>query len=159
MRLKFAVIVMILLSSTIVAAEPATKADVQAVETKVNEIDKRLIRLETKVDEMDARLTTRIEELDKRLTNRIEELDKRLTTRIEEMDKRLTARIDMLFWAIGALIGIVLAVIALPQLLGYFQEKRAREDFRQQIRDLTQRLEEQQQEIEELKSRRIVTRP
>jgi beta-lactamase regulating signal transducer with metallopeptidase domain len=130
-----------LLLSTLASAQPLTKSDLEvlatklsSLETTVNEVDKRLTRLETKVDEM----------------------DKRLTNKVEELDKRLTARIDLLFWAIGALIAVVLAVIALPQLLGYLQEKRARADFQKRIEELEQRLEQQQQEIEVLKSQRIV---
>jgi len=142
MAFKFAVIAMLLLSSTVVAAEPATKADIQALDAKVNEMDKRLIRLETKVDEMDKRLVAQIQAIQIAVT---------------EMDKRLTARIDVLFWAIGSLIGIVLAVIVLLQILGYFQDKRERENFQKQLAELQQQFQQQQREIEELKSRRIVT--
>jgi cell division protein FtsL len=80
----------------------------------------------------------------------------RIETKVDEMDKRLTARIDILFWAIGVLIAIILAVIALPQLLGYFQEKKARVDFQKRIEKLEQLIEQQQQEIEALKSRRVL---
>ena len=153
MELKFALILMMLLSATVAFAQPATTADIQALETQVNEMDKRLIRLETQVDEMDKRLTNKMEELDKRLAAQIQAVQ----TTIIEMDKRLTARIDVLFWAIGTLIGIVLAVIVLPQVLGYFQEKRGREELQKQIQELSQRVERQQWEIEELKARRIVT--
>jgi predicted nucleic acid-binding Zn-ribbon protein len=135
-----------LLFPTLVSAQQATKADIQALELK---------------------MITTITEMDKRLTNQIADLDKRLTvlqTTVTEMDKRLTAQIqaiqttiNVLFWAIGALIALVLAVITLPQLLGYFQEKRAHIDFQKEIDELKQRLEQQQQEIESLKSRRVVT--
>ena len=68
------------LSATASAQEPATKADLQALELK--------------------------------LTNQMTEMGKRLTGQIAALDKRLTTRIDVLFWAMSALIGIVLAVIA-----------------------------------------------
>lgn len=105
---------------------------------------------------MDKRLTAQIQAVQTTMS----EMDKRLTNEIDELDNRLTSRIDTLFWAIGALIGIILTVIALPQLLGFFQEKRARAEFEKkmeanfqgQIEALKQRLERQQQEIEELKS-------
>ena len=150
--------------STVAFAQQVTKADIDTLTTKVsnlettvNNIDKRLIRLETKVGEMD-----------KRMTKQIDDLDKRLTNKIEEMDRRITARIDLLFWAIGAVIGVVLAVIALPQLLGYLQGRREREDMQTKIEqqqadtqkmidELKTRIDQQQQEIQELKSRRIVT--
>lgn len=154
MKLKLTLILIGLLFSPLAAAQPATKADVQALaakmstlDDKVNEIDKRLTRLETKVDEMD-----------KRLTNQIDEMDKRLINRIEELDKRLTVRIDALFWAIGGLIGVVLAVIALPQLLEFFQGRRERIEFQKRIDALEFRMGQHQHEIAELKARSIITR-
>ncbi|HIE25839.1 TPA: hypothetical protein EYP66_00965 [Candidatus Poribacteria bacterium] len=132
-----------------VSAQQATKADIQALELKMI----------TTLTEMDKRLTSQIADLDKQLTalqTTVTEMDKRLTNKISEMDKRVTTQINVLFWAIGALIALVLAVIALPQLLGYFQEKKARSDFQQEIDELKRRLEQQQQEIETLKSQRIV---
>ena len=126
-----------LLLPIIASAQQLTKADIQALELKmittITEMDKRLTK---QIAELDKRLTSQIAELDKRLTSQmtglqttVTEMDKRLTNRIEELDKRLSSQINVLFWAIGALIAVVLAVIALPQLLGYFQEKRARTDF------------------------------
>jgi len=125
--------------STVASAQQATRSDIQALESKITNLE------------------TTVREMDKRLTNQIVELDKRLTNQIVELDKRLSSQINTLFWAIGALIGLVLAVIVLPQLLGYFQEKRARTDFQKQIDELEQRLEQYHREIEELKSRRLVT--
>jgi len=160
-----------LLFSTAASAQQATKTDIQALEAKIT-------NLETTVREMDKRLTVQIQavqttmaEMDKRLTAQIQatqativEMDKRLTAQIQatqatiaEMDKRMNIQTKILFWAISTLIGVVLAVIALPQLLGYFREKRARVDFQEQVNELKQRIEQQQQEIETLKSQRIVT--
>ena len=128
-----------LLLSTVASAQQATRSDIQALESKITNLE------------------TTVREMDKRLTNQIVELDKRLTNQIVELDKRLSFQIKMLFWAISTLIGLVLAVIVLPQLLGYFQEKRARTDFQKQIAELEQHLEQYHREVEELKSRRIVT--
>jgi len=146
---------------TLAPAQPVTKADIQLLEAKIT-------NLETTVREMDKRLTAQIQtvqttvqttitEMDKRLTAQMQAMDKRLTAQMQAMDKRVTTQINVLFWAIGALIAVVLAVIALPQLLGYFQEKRARTDFQEMIDELSQRVEQQQQEIDELKSRKLVT--
>jgi len=133
-----------LLFPTATFAQQATRMDIQVLESKIT-------NLETIVREMDKRLTNQISELDKRLTAQIQAVQ----TTMAEMDKRMTTQINVLFWAIGALVAVVLAVIALPQLLGYFQEKRARADFQKEIDGLKQRLEQQQQEIESLKSRRL----
>jgi peptidoglycan hydrolase CwlO-like protein len=151
---------LLLFPSSIAFAQPATKADIQALELKLieklTETDKRL---SSKIEDVDKRLSSKIEDVDKRLTGQIAELDKRmaqLQTKVDEMDKRLTARIDLLFWAMGSLIAVVLAVIALPQVLGYLQGKRERADLQKQIDALSQQVKQQQQEIEELKSRRII---
>jgi len=143
-------LLLFLLFPTLVSAQQATKADIQALELKMI----------TTITEMDKRLTKQIADIDKRLTGlqtTVSEMDKRLTNQIEELDKRLSSQIRVLFWAIGALIAVVLAVIALPQMLGYFQEKRARVDFQKEIDELKQLLEQYHQEIETLKSQRIVT--
>ena len=137
-------------------AQQATKADLQALELKLtNQIDE----LDQQIDEVDKRLI--------RLEIIVKEMESRLTNRIDELDKRLTTRIDVLFWAISALIGVVLAVIAVPQLLGYLQGRQERGDMRKIIEEqradtqklveeLKTRIEQQQQEIQELKARRIV---
>ena len=139
--------------STVASAQQATQADIQALEKRVQALEAQVSNVDTTVREMDKRLTAQIQAVQTTMV----EMDKRITNTIEELDKRLTARIDVLFWAIGSLIGIVLAVIVLPQVLGYFQEKRGREELQKQIQELSQRVERQQWEIEELKSRRIVT--
>ncbi len=150
--------------SAVASAQQATKADIQVLESKITSVD-------TKVTEMDRRLNveikavkTTITEMDRRLNVEIKavkttiiEMDKRLTNKIDGLDTHLASQVNTLFWAIGALIGVVLTVIALPQLLGYFQEKRARSDFEKRMSQLEQRIEYHQQEIDELKSRRIVT--
>ncbi len=142
-------LLIILCLSTAASAQQATKADLQALELKLtnqmNEMDKRLTRLEIKMEEM----------------------EKRLTIKIEELEKRLNISMNIL-------IGVVLAAIALPQVLGYLQGRREREEFHQQIQDLRvemqglgerlerqqqamfEKLSQQQQEIEVLKSSRMV---
>jgi len=134
-----------LLISAVTSAQQVTRSDLEVLATKVSS-------LETTVNKIDQRLTA--------VEKTVNEVDKRLIlveTKVDEMDKRLTARIDILFWAIGVLIAIILAVIALPQLLGYFQEKKARVDFQKRIEKLEQLIEQQQREIEALKSRRVLT--
>ena len=122
-----------------VQAQQLTKADLQSIDAKltkltdvVTDMDKRLVSLETKVGEMDKRLTTQITEVDKRLTNQIAALD------------------SYVRWAIGTLILVVLAVIVVPQILGYLRDKRERED-------LQKRVEQLEYELADLKARRIVS--
>ena len=100
------------------SAQQATQADIQALEKRVQSLETKVSNLDTTVKEMDKRLATQFQAVNVQING----LDERLNVQINELDKRLTARIDLLFWAIGVLIAIVLAVIALRQLLGYFQE-------------------------------------
>jgi len=130
--------------SPLAPAQQATKSDIQGLEAKIN-------NLETTVREMDKRLAAQIQAVQVTML----EMDKRLSNRIEELDKRLSFQTNILLWTIGTLIGIVLAVIVLPQVLGYFREKRARVEFQERIDELERRLEQQQREIDELKSRRV----
>jgi len=137
MKLKSTVLacLFIILFSNATFAQPATKADIEVLGARIDSLD-------TKIGEMDKRLTTKIDELDKRLTSQI---------------GAIQVQINMLFWAIGALIAIVLAVIAVPQFLGFFQERRARADYEKRFEEMQRRLDQQQEEIDELKSRKIVT--
>ena len=150
--------------STVAFAQPATRADIQALDKRVQALEARLSNLETKLDEMDKRLTNQIKELDNRVTIQIKELDNRMTIQIKELDNRMTiqiqavnTRIDELDRHISRLlnilIGVVLAAIALPQLLGFFQVRRERAEFLKQIEELRQQGKQRQLEIEALKSR------
>jgi predicted PurR-regulated permease PerM len=139
-------LILFLLLPAVASAQQATKADIQVLKADMQVLLEKISSLDNKVTEMD-----------KRLTNQITEVDKRLTDRIDNLDKRLTARIDTLYWVIGGLIGVVLTVIALPQVLGYFQERRTSADFERRIGTLEEQIQQQEREIEELKSRRIVT--
>ncbi|MBI1927221.1 hypothetical protein HYR99_23640 [Candidatus Poribacteria bacterium] len=115
--------------STAVFAQQVTKADIQALETTVNAMDKRLITLEIKVTEMETRLTNKIEELDKRLT---------LATSI--------------------LVGIILTAIALPQVLGYLIGRRERQELQQYIRDQRAETQQQIQDLRiEIRDQRTET--
>ncbi|MBM3240947.1 hypothetical protein FJZ31_32090 [Candidatus Poribacteria bacterium] len=92
-------------------------------------MEAKITNVETTVREMDKRLTAQIQAVQVTML----ELDKRLSNRIKELDNRLSFQTNILLWTIGTLIGIVLAVIVLPQVLGYFQEKRARVEFQKRI--------------------------
>ena len=56
--------------------EPATKRDLDRLETKINDVEKRL--------------TAKIDSVDQRLTS----VEERLTAKIDAVDQRLTAKID-----------------------------------------------------------------
>ena len=95
--------------STVASAQQLTKADLQGLENRVQGLEIKVSNLEIKV---------------------------------EEMDKRFTALMNIL-------IGVILAAIALPQVLGYLQAKREREEFHKQLHDLRA---ETQQHIHDLRT-------
>ena len=152
-RMTFWLLLFLLLSA-VASAQQATKADIQALETKVS-------NLEITVKEMDKRITAqiqavhvRIDELDKRIAAqiqavhvRIDEMDKRLATQIQAVNARIDELGKYIGTLINILIGVVLAAIALPQVLGYLQGRRERADIRKQIQNMGQRIERQQQEM------------
>ena len=154
---------LLLTLATVADAEPATKADLQTLELKLTKqmtdlekrIDKRFTEQGEQIHELEKRIDKRFTEQD----NQIHELEKRfiaLEIVVRESNNLLANRIDVLYWAISALIGVVLAVIALPQVLGYLQGKRERANLENRIEALSQRVELQEREIKELKARRIV---
>jgi predicted PurR-regulated permease PerM len=122
-------LILFLFFSIAASAQQATKADIQNLEVRVS-------NLEITVKEMDKRLTNKIEELDKRLTVQIQAVN----ARIDELDKHISTIINIL-------IGVVLAAIALPQVLGYLQGRRERKELQNQIQQLGERIEHQQQKI------------
>jgi len=133
---------------TIASAQQLTKADIQALAKRVQMLEMKVSNLEITVKEMDKRMTAQIQAVN---------------ARIDELDKHLATLINIL-------VGVVLAAIALPQVLGYLQGRRERAELQKQIRELGQRLEHQQQEIFEklvlqqqeielLKSRWLITPP
>lgn len=156
MKKSIIVFLILICSAMPVFGQQVTKADIQSLDAKLTKLqetlmemnktittmDKSLTAVEIKVTEMDKRLTIQIDELDKRQTTQITEMDKRQTTQIGELDKRLSSQIASLYsfvrWAISILTLVVLAVIALPQVFGYLQDKREREELRKEVEVLKQ---------------------
>jgi hypothetical protein len=69
--------------------------------------------------------------MDKRFSNQIAETDKRLSNQIAALDMFVR-------WAIGILVIVVLAVIALPQIFGYLRDTRERKDLQRRVEQLEQ---------------------
>lgn len=114
---KSLVILLIIFSISVSAvAQQATKADIQSLDTKIT-------KLQEKVNDMDKRLVS-------------------VEVAVKEMDKRLSVQIASLYtfvrWAIGTLILVVLAVIALPQIFGYLRDKKEREEVQKKVERLEQ---------------------
>ena len=92
------------------------------IETKVDNLDKRVVRLEAKVDNLDKRL----DDLDKRVVRleaKVDDLDKRVT-RLETKVDNLDARVDNLGNRLDGLILILVAGLLGMPLLNNWLEKR-----------------------------------
>lgn len=57
-------------------------------------LERRMDRLETKIDEVEDRLSKKIDEVDERLSKKIDEVDERLSKKIDEVENRLSNKID-----------------------------------------------------------------
>ena len=92
------------------------------IETKVDNLDKRVARLETKVDELDKRITrleTKVDNLDKKF----DDLDKRVV-RLETKVDNLDARVDNLGNRLDGLVLVLVAGLLGMPLLNNWLEKR-----------------------------------
>jgi hypothetical protein len=79
------------------------------LEGSYEQIDRRLGRVETLLDQMIVRFESRMEQLENRLMSRMD----RMETRINEVDQRVNARIDQLmYWQLGLMAAIAAAILA-----------------------------------------------
>ena len=123
-----AILGLLLLSSA--AFGELTKEDVRQIREEVRTIVKEEIAAsETRLKEyVDTKLQA--------TNTKIEELDKRLSTKIEELDKRL----GNIFAMTMALVGLIAAAIAVPQIIIAFKEK-GQSRLEAQIEQLRQKIE------------------
>jgi hypothetical protein len=147
-RMKEIIILGLLLLSPAVFGE-LTKEDVRTI------VKEEVTASETRMREfIDLKLQATNTEI--KATNiKIEELDKRLSTKIEELDKRL----GNIFAMTMALVGLIAAAIAVPQIIIAFKEK-GQSKLEAQIEQGQSRLEAQieqlRQKIELLEQSRIL---
>ncbi|MGH2637932.1 MAG: hypothetical protein ACRDF4_01380 [Rhabdochlamydiaceae bacterium] len=68
-------------------------AKFEAVNTRIdstrNELKADMSRVESKVEDLDKRLTGQIDDVDKRMTTKIDSGNEKLTAKIDDLDKRL----------------------------------------------------------------------
>ena len=90
------------------AQVPATRNDINQLRNDIDQLRKDVTELITNVSNLGVK---------------VDKMDKRLSVRIEEMDKKLSSRIDSLQLILWFLSGIVIALIALPQVVSIFRER------------------------------------
>ena len=111
---------------------PIVKEEVAASEKRVKEY------INLKIETVNAR----IDAVDQKLSARIDAVDQKLSARIDAVDQKLSARIDALEGNVSriwlAILALIAAAVALPQLIiVYSERKRGRE-----IETLIQQLRE-----------------
>ncbi|MBI1927275.1 hypothetical protein HYR99_23915 [Candidatus Poribacteria bacterium] len=146
--MKVVVILGLLLLSSAAFGE-VTKEEIRAI------VKEEITASETRMREyIDLKLQATNTEI--KATNiKIEELDKRLSTKIEELDKRL----GNIFAVVIALIALITAAIAVPQIIIAFKE-RGQSKLEAQIEQGQSKLEAQieqlRQKVEVLEQSRIL---
>ena len=119
-----------------------TKEDLQAViKVEITASEKRMekyIKEEIAASEKRTReyIDLKIDALDKK----IDALDENLSTKIGELDKRLSGRIDDLQLFMIALIGLIAAAIAIPQIVVVYRD-RGHKELRTEVERLRKEVE------------------
>ena len=134
--------VITILSLLLLLVSPAfgelTKEDLRTILKE--EITASEMRTREHIDLKIETVNARIDGLDKSLNARIDGLDKSLNARIDGLDKSLNARIDDIRIIMIALIALITAAIAIPQIIIAYKE-RGQKEMQTQIEQLRQKIE------------------
>ena len=94
------------------------------IDLKIDGVEKNL---NARIDGVEKSLNARIDGVEKSLNGRIDALDKNLSARIDALDKSLNGRIDDIWTIMIALIALITAAIAVPQILMAYRERGKKE--------------------------------
>ena len=135
--MKVITVLLLLLLASPVFGE-LTKEDLRTIiKEEIAASEKRTREyIDLKIDGLDKSLNARIDGLDKSLNARIDGLDKSLNARIDGLDKRTG---DVWLMMI-ALVGLITATIAIPQIIIAYRE-RGQKELRAEIEQLRQEVE------------------
>ena len=135
--MKVITVLLLLLLASPVFGE-LTKEDLRTIiKEEIAASEKRTREyIDLKIDGLDKSLNARIDGLDKSLNARIDGLDKSLNARIDGLDKRTG---DVWLMMI-ALVGLITATIAIPQIIIAYRE-RGQKELRAEIELLRQEVE------------------
>ena len=135
------------------AVADLTKQDLKEIKTLLDEQEKRIkeyvdVKIETvnaRIDAVEKSVNARIDAVEKSVNARIDALEKTVDSRFESVERGQ----EFLKWMIGILALVVVAGIAFPPI---WQEWRERKKS-----SLTQRVAKLEQEVAELKKRKILS--
>ncbi len=135
--MKVITVLLLLLLTSPVFGE-LTVEDLRTVIKEENSASEKRMKeyIDLKVDGLDEKLSARIDGLDEKLSARINGLDEKLSARINGLDKRMG---DMRLFMI-ALVGLIAAAIAIPQIIIAYRDREQRE-LRAEVEQLRQTVE------------------
>ena len=135
--MKIITVLLLLLLTSPVFGE-LTMEDLRTVIKEENSASEKRMKeyIDLKVDGLDEKLSARIDGLDEKLSARINGLDEKLSVRIDGLDKRMG---DMRLFMI-ALVGLIAAAIAIPQIIIAYRDREQRE-LRAEVEQLRQTVE------------------
>ena len=165
--MRTVIIVSLLLLLSVPGFGELTKEDIRTIfkeenaasEKRMREyIDLKVETLNTRIDALEKSLNARIDGVEKSLNARIDGLDQRidgveksLSASINDVEKNLTGRMNDLRVIMIALIGLIAAAIAIPQLIIAYKEKGQKEmEKRQEV--LQTEIQQLREQIESLQN-------
>ena len=138
---------LLLLAST--AFSELTKEDLRTIIKEENDASEKRLKeyIDLKIETVNARidaLDQKIDDVEKNLNDKIDAVEKNLNGKIGALDNSLNDRIDDVRIVMIALITLVAAAIAIPQIIIAFKE-RGQKEMQTQIDQLRKELEAMQQ--------------
>ena len=123
------------------------KEENAASEKRMKEyIDLKIDATNARIDAVEKNLNARIDAVEKNLNVRIDALDQK----IDDLDENLTDRIGDIWLLVLALIGLIAAAIAIPQIVIAYRDRsqkdieKRQEDLQTEIRQLREKIEAMQ---------------
>ncbi len=162
--MKIVIVLLILFGSIVLPAlGELTAADLdkirlivkEEVKTEITASEKRTQEnINLKIEALDKSLNARINELDKSLNARIDAVHTRIDAvdkRVGELEESLSSRIGDMWLVVLALIGLVAAAVAIPQIIIAYKEKGQKEmEKRQEV--LQTEIQQLREQIESLQN-------
>ena len=135
------ILFLLLLTST--AFGELTKEDMRTIIREENDASEK--RMKEYIDLKIETVNARIDAVEKSLNAKIDAVEKR----IDELDEKLSDRIRDVWLVVLGLIGLIVATVAIPQIIIAFREK-GRKEMQTQIDQLYEKIEAMNQSINQL---------
>ena len=152
------ILLLLLLLGSSSAFGELTREDLRSIIKEENTaLEKRLKEyIDLKIDGVEKSLNARIDGVEKSLNARIDAVEKNLNDKIDGVEKNLSGKMRDIWLLVLALIGLITAAIAVPQIIiayrgrGQKDLEQRQEDFQTEIRQLREQVEAMQNTISSL---------